>query len=91
MEEKLIKEILLRTASGYSLERDESYEIFNAILKGLLTQSQIASLLTSLKIKGETVEEITGAAMAMRENALSSSAGVGEEYKKNLVDTCGTG
>ena len=45
MEEKLIKEILLRAASGYSLERDESYEIFNAILKGLLTQAQIASLL----------------------------------------------
>jgi len=91
MEEKLIKEILHRAASGYSLDRDESYEIFNAILKGLLTQAQIASLLTSLKIKGETVEEIVGAAIAMRENALSSSAGIGEEYKKNLVDTCGTG
>ncbi|MHB1601280.1 MAG: anthranilate phosphoribosyltransferase, partial [bacterium] len=72
-----------------NLTTDESHEIFNAILKGELTNAQIASFLTSLKIKGETVDEIVGAALAMKENAVPVN--IKDEYKSSLVDTCGTG
>ncbi len=89
MKEDYIKELLLSVAGGNALTKEEAYEIFNAILRGYLTPAQIASFLTSLKIKGETVEEIAGAAIAMRENALP--AAIKDEHKKMLVDTCGTG
>jgi len=89
MNESLSKELLVRVVNNNDLTADESYQIFNAILKGELTNGQIASLLTSLKIKGETVEEIAGAALAMRENAVAVN--IKDEYRSALVDTCGTG
>jgi anthranilate phosphoribosyltransferase len=89
MKEDFIKELLGRVINNNNLTADESYEIFNAILQGELTNAQVASLLTSLKIKGETVEEIAGAALAMRENAVAVN--INDEYKYSLVDTCGTG
>ena len=89
MKENFIKELLGRVINNIDLTSEESYEIFNAVLKGNLTNAQIASLLTSLKIKGETVYEIAGAALAMRENALAIN--IKDEYKFSLIDTCGTG
>lgn len=89
MEESFIKTILERVANNAALSKDESYKAFNMILNGEFTNSQIASFLTSLKIKGESVEEIAGAALAMRENALSIPL---EDFiQLELVDTCGTG
>ena len=55
------------------------------IMEGKSTDAQIASFLTALRIKGETVEEITGAAKVMREKVSKISA------PENTVDTCGTG
>ncbi len=89
MKEDFIKELLGRVVDNNNLTIDESHEIFNAILKGELTNAQMASLLTSLKIKGETVDEIAGAALAMRENVVTVK--IKDEYKYSLVDTCGTG
>ena len=89
MKEDFIKELLGWVAKNNNLTTEESYEIFNAILKGELTNAQIASLLTSLKIKGETVEEIAGAALAMRENAVAVN--IKDEYRTELVDIVGTG
>jgi anthranilate phosphoribosyltransferase len=89
MEEAIIKETLRRVADSNNLNKSESYQIFDAILKGELTVAQIASILTSLKAKGETVEEIAGAALAMRENAFTIN--INEDYRNLFVDTCGTG
>jgi anthranilate phosphoribosyltransferase len=55
-------------------------------MKGDITAAQVAAFLTALRMKGETVEEITGAAEAMREAALPVRCGAAV-----VVDTCGTG
>lgn len=58
----------------------------DTIMRGDATPSQIAALLTALRIKGETIDEITGFAEKMREHATNIYPSA-----KNLVDTCGTG
>jgi anthranilate phosphoribosyltransferase len=69
-----------------SLTRDQVRAAFGELMAGRLTPVQIAALLTALRLKGETVEEITGAAEAMRDAALAV------DFKAPVVvDTCGTG
>ena len=68
------------------LSRDEMTEVMNLIMTGQATDSQIGGFLIGLRMKGETVDEVTAAATVMRE--LSSKVDV---QKDNLVDTCGTG
>ena len=80
------KEILNKIVTGESLNEEEAYETMNEIMLGITTPAQIASFLTALRVKGETVEEITGCARAMRENAVSL-----KEIYPLAVDTCGTG
>ena len=89
MEENFIKTIIEQAANNVALNKDESYKAVNMILNGGFTNAQMASFLTSLKIKGENVEEIAGAALAMRENALSIP--LEDSIQLELVDTCGTG
>ncbi len=84
-----IKDLLEKVAEGYDLSMLEAEEAFSRIFLGEFTNAQMASFLTSLKIKGETVEEIAGAAGAMRKNALPVE--IDDELRSNLVDTCGTG
>lgn len=67
------------------LSENEMIEAMNDIMEGRSTDAQTASFLTALRIKGETVEEITGAARVMREKASKIKA------PENTVDTCGTG
>ena len=57
------------------------------IMTGQATNSQIASFLTALRMKGETVEELVSFAQVMRENCLQ----IHPKIKGRLVDTCGTG
>ncbi|MDR0331012.1 MAG: anthranilate phosphoribosyltransferase [Chitinispirillales bacterium] len=78
--------IKLVTASK-SLSVSESSEVFTAIMEGMATDAQIAAFVVGLRMKGETPEEITGAAHVMRDKAthIYSSGG------KNMIDTCGTG
>lgn len=80
------KEILNKIVRGENLNEEEAYEAMNEIMQGITTPAQIASFLTALRVKGETVEEITGCARAMRENAVSL-----KETYPLAVDTCGTG
>lgn len=75
-----------RLIEGQHLSRDEARGVMQAIMNGESTPAQIGSLLTALRIKGETVEEITGFAEAMR----GASSRIHTETQK-LLDTCGTG
>ncbi|WP_159883018.1 anthranilate phosphoribosyltransferase [Paenibacillus puerhi] len=68
------------------LTRAEAREVMDVIMEGRATQTQIGSLLTALRMKGETIEEIAGFAEAMR----SRSNRVLTE-QSDLLDTCGTG
>jgi anthranilate phosphoribosyltransferase len=69
-----------------SLSMDEAAQVMKSIMEGEGTHAQIASLVTALRMKGETSEEIAGFASAMREKSLRISPKV-----PVLVDTCGTG
>ncbi|WP_178022670.1 anthranilate phosphoribosyltransferase [uncultured Paenibacillus sp.] len=75
-----------RLIEGRHLAREEARGVMQAIMNGESTPAQIGSLLTALRIKGETVEEITGFAEAMR----GASSRIHTETQK-LLDTCGTG
>ena len=81
-----VNETLAALVAGQNLSRQQTRSVFDAIMAGEATPAQIAGVLTGLKAKGETVEEITGAAEAMR--AVSTKVRVDVP---NLVDTCGTG
>lgn len=56
---------------GHSLSQDQSYAIFNDVMRGELNSTELTALLIALKSKGETSQEIAGAALAMRDNAVS--------------------
>jgi anthranilate phosphoribosyltransferase len=60
-------------------------------MSGEATPAQIGSFITALRMKGETIEEISGAAMVMRDKATRISTGVAVDEDGILVDTCGTG
>lgn len=68
------------------LSKEESYSCFMEIMSGKASEGMIASFLTALRMKGEIVTEISGAALAMREMATKI-----ETKHKNVIDTCGTG
>jgi len=78
---------LLRTATaGEDLTRQEAYWAFGQIMDGKCTEAQTAGLLVALAAKGECVDELAGAAEAMREHVVKIDTG-GQE----VIDTCGTG
>ncbi len=64
-----IREAIANLIKGVDLTESETVEVMNQIMTGGATPSQVASFLTALRIKGETVQEITGAARVMREKA----------------------
>ena len=73
--------------SGKSLYVADASDVFTSIMEGEATDAQIAALIVALRMKGETPDEITGAAYAMREKATH----IYTSSRKNLIDTCGTG
>ena len=79
-------EILGGVIGGVDLTRDQARDVFGRLMDGQLSEAQVAGLLVALAAKGETVDEITGAAMAMRAHAVRIDAGAAD-----VVDTCGTG
>ncbi|CUW39868.1 Anthranilate phosphoribosyltransferase [Magnetospirillum sp. XM-1] len=81
----LMKEILGRVAAGATLSEAQAEEVFEIIMSGDATPAQIGGLLMGLRVRGETVEEITGAARIMRAKALKIEAPAG------AVDIVGTG
>lgn len=79
-------EILSGVIGGTDLTRDQAHWAFGQIMDGQWTEAQVAGLLVALAAKGQAVEEITGAAMAMREHAVRIDAAGAD-----VIDTCGTG
>jgi anthranilate phosphoribosyltransferase len=75
-----------RIVEGQHLERDEMHEVFGEMMDGRATDNQKTALLIALRMKGETAEEITGAAMAMRERVTPLTVD-----REQIIDTCGTG
>jgi anthranilate phosphoribosyltransferase len=76
---------LRKIAAGETLTETEAADAFDLIISGAAAESQIGALLMGMRARGETVEEIAGAARAMRARALLVRAPAG------AIDTCGTG
>ena len=79
------KALIGRVAGGAALSADEAHAAFDAMMAGAATPAQMGGLLMALRVRGETVDEITGGARAMRARALRIDAPDG------AIDTCGTG
>ena len=82
----MIKEAITKLVSTEDLSVIEAEESMQEIMQGEATPSQIGAFLTALRMKGETVAEITGCARSMRANALKVAVN-----REQLVDTCGSG
>ena len=79
------KSLIGKVATGAALTRDEAASAFDSMMSGEATPSQMGGLLMALRVRGETVDEITGAVSAMRAKMLRVSAPV------DAVDVVGTG
>ncbi len=84
----MIKEAIAKVIAHIDLSESEMIGVMNEIMGGEATPAQIGSFITALRMKGETVAEITGAARVMREKATKVETEPGDGV---LVDTCGTG
>lgn len=80
-----LKPLLAHVAAGGRLSESEAEAAFDIIMSGDATPSQMGALLMALRVRGESVDEITGAARIMRRKALTIDAPPG------TIDTCGTG
>jgi anthranilate phosphoribosyltransferase len=80
-----LKPLLAHVAAGRSLSEADAETAFDIIMSGNATPSQIGAFLMALRVRGETVEEIAGAARIMRAKAIAIEAPPG------TIDTCGTG
>jgi anthranilate phosphoribosyltransferase len=82
----MIRDAIRHVVEGEHLSEAQAADAMTEIMDGEATSAQIASLITALRIKGETVEEITGFVRVMREKSLKVVTS-----REPLVDTCGTG
>jgi len=81
-----MKSYLQKIMAKQNLTQGETSEAFDLIMSGQATPAQIGGFLVSLRMKGETVDEIAGGASSMRRHAVFIDCG-----GLNVVDTCGTG
>ncbi len=79
------QEFVAKVADGGALDQSAAARAFDLIMSGAATEAQMGAFLMALRLRGETVEEITGAARAMRAKVIPVSA------PDEAVDTCGTG
>ncbi|OGW06329.1 MAG: anthranilate phosphoribosyltransferase [Nitrospinae bacterium RIFCSPLOWO2_12_39_16] len=82
----MIREAIGKVIEKKNLTEAEMVSAFDEIMSGGASPAQIGAFITALRMKGETIEEITGAARVMREKALHIKT-----KAKMIVDTCGTG
>jgi anthranilate phosphoribosyltransferase len=82
-----IREAIARVVARRDLGADDIAAVFGQIMEGAATPAQIGALLVALRMKGETPEELAGAARAMRARALAMPC----PEPERAVDTCGTG
>jgi anthranilate phosphoribosyltransferase len=87
----MIREAISMVIERKDLDEEQMVGVMNEIMSGEATPAQIGSFITALRMKGETIEEISGAAMVMREKATRITTGVAVDKDEILVDTCGTG
>ena len=80
-----LKPLIKIVSDGCSLTEEQSKEAFDIIMTGNATPSQIGGFLMAMRVRGETTEEITGAALSMREKVVKITAPFG------AIDTVGTG
>src|SRR5213595_703909 len=83
----MIGEAIKRVVDGQHLDQNEMHRVFSDVMDGKATDVQKSAFLIALRMKGETPDEITGAAMAMRERVTPLDI----IDRSSLVDTCGTG
>lgn len=81
-----LRALLSQLMRGEDLSRDEASQMLNTLLDGEATDAQIAAALVALSVKGETVEELTGMARAMRSHAVRINS-----RHECFIDTAGTG
>jgi anthranilate phosphoribosyltransferase len=82
----MMEAALARLLDGRDLTREESRQVMDTIMTGGATQAQIGGFLVALRLKGETADEIAGAAEAMRDHVIAV-----RPARDDLVDTAGTG
>jgi anthranilate phosphoribosyltransferase len=82
----MIADAIRKLVDGQHLDRDEMYRVFGDVMDGRTTDVQKSAFLIALRMKGETPDEITGAAIAMRERVTPLDVD-----QETLIDTCGTG
>ena len=82
----MIKEAIAKVVNSEDINESQMMEVMDEVMEGKATPAQIAAFMTGLRIKGETVEEVTGAARIMRRKATRIDA-----RSQVIVDTCGTG
>lgn len=82
----MLQSAISKLVEGKNLSEQQVMEVMNMIMNGEATPAQIAGFITALRIKGETIEEITGCAKVMRQKAESIFPKL--DY---YIDTCGTG
>jgi anthranilate phosphoribosyltransferase len=82
----VIDAAIRKVVEGHDLGRDEMHDVFSEVMDGLATDVQKSALLIALRMKGETPDEITGAAIAMRERVTPLTVD-----RDRIIDTCGTG
>ena len=82
----MYKELMTKIIAREDLSKSQMYDLMNLILDGELTSTQIGGFMTAMACKGETFEELAGAAECMRSKAMRIQPLVGP-----IVDTCGTG
>jgi anthranilate phosphoribosyltransferase len=89
----VLRSAILAAVDGRNLTRDNAVATMNAIMSGEATDAQIGCLLTALRLKGETVDEITGFASVMRDKVTAIRVRPGESGRRApaVLDTCGTG
>jgi anthranilate phosphoribosyltransferase len=96
----MIKEAIAKVVRGEDLTEKEMEAAMDEVMTGQATPAQIGAFITSLRMKGETVEEITGAARVMRAKAVrihvdSHSVNIDRDDinidTETILDTCGTG
>jgi len=95
----MIKNAISKVVLQQDLVETEMIEVMNQIMGGEATPAQVGAFITALRMKGETIEEITGAARVMRDHATPIRVGKAldidrEEInldRETILDTCGTG
>ena len=83
----MIKESIAKVVEGNDLSRAEARQAFDEIMQGKASDALIASFITALRMKGETADEIIGAAESMR----SVAARVEPKVSGKILDVVGTG